>query len=684
MRMEAGNSSMRLAYGAKYRNSTPGANHDIGYPLDPEECAAVKEIYYNSVAIFTSGTWFKEALFKTPFTVRYGDPDSEDKTSFPLRQEVQEKIIEEYWMVWLNELYDRLKMDGIVPYYYKQVKLYNKETKATRGKKPSKSYHLVPIIPPAEAGTVYTYMDGKEQAYYYVWNTNNNDEQTAGNEDGSIYFIVRHKPTLRGSLTSPIKALVKDYLALDTIEMITLKLAEALAEPLHVIEYAPDLKNAGTIVQAQGARHGGEANGSLAQGGDGASINFANMVLPEGTTSLNYINNMRQKSGSDGRTPFSDLGVSGDLGYRLMGKADMSSAMQQYLQTRYQRSDDGTDGSVARRFNAQRNVRRLQRGTAPDFVNNDMLSADERFLYGNTRNIMKLEPYEHYVAAARPASLNLDQKFYTENFNRQSSAIMDFPVWSLAKDTKTGSVSSNSLSLLEGRIKSETAFFKSVIKKAFTIAYLPLLEDRSEKETKKIVDKITSIDVATQPKRREWVATAIYDYYLSIVFPRTPEYTLDEFLRLYQHRLISKRDLYQFSLDIYGLAGISGSSQPTREYLEAIERLYPIPTMAELHPPPQVAAAGSSGGGGAKSKSGKKPAAKPDKTKTALTLSTTNKALGSEEKTKKRKVQASEAVAQEEEEPPRKKTRLLIEELASTVAEIEEDEDDSMDLIVNN
>src|SRR5690606_37648735 len=149
---------------------------------------------------------------------------------------------------WLHEVYDRLKIHGIVPYYYKKVPLGplvipdDGDSDDNSPKKPT--FHLVPITPPIGAGEIYTYMDGKEQAYYWKWNNKITDPEATGLEDGSVYFIVRHEPTISGGLRCPIRALMNDHVYIALVTSLNYMVGRSLANPLHVIEYDPNLKDA--------------------------------------------------------------------------------------------------------------------------------------------------------------------------------------------------------------------------------------------------------------------------------------------------------------------------------------------------------------------------------------------------------------------------------------------------------
>jgi len=112
--------------------------------------------------------------------------------------------------------------------------------------------------------------------------------------------------------------------------------------------------------------------------------------------------------------------------------------------------------------------------------------------------------------------------------------------------------------------------------------------------------EITDMDVNTQPERRERLIAAINLADIEVVFPRIPDIEFEEFVTLYQHRMISKEDFYRMGLDSKGL--VTMETNPPKEFLNNVEKMYPIPKegndlfqqMAGKRPKPDSEKGGSS------------------------------------------------------------------------------------------
>lgn len=548
---------------------------DPGVPLNRIECAAVRDMFYGTASIQISAESFRSILFKTPFSVYFGS--RERGSYFPLKENVQQNIIVRYWMPFLFELYNRLKLEGVVPYYYKKVRLGGGSRKGKSlsiGQK--QAFHLVPVIPPLGSGETYTYMNGKEQDYYWKWSNLITDNTAAGLEDGGIYFVVRNPPLLDGTLTSPLKALLSDRIYLDLIELTAFQLAQNLINPLHVVTFNPDLKSATAIVQAQDRRHPDERNPAIS---GTAGLNPVRQQTQQ-QTALEYVTHFRRRGivGENGRTPLSDLGISDDINGRLMGRASMEDAVRGYKSSK-------SSSTATSRFNALNSLKRVQQGI--DNINGtdnleDGATIEERLAWSRMVNTMLLEPGEHYQAGAKPSSFDLNHTFFVQRFDELTSAALGFPLFSMIKQTGTKSGGS-AISIFESELQAETAIFSAITKEILCIAYMPdilksidgLSEEISNGEGITYGDLI-SPDMENLSERREKLLAIADSSDLEVVFQRPPMKSFEDFEKLFARRIIDAKTFYKLSMDSMGLS--SFGAQPPKEYFDAIEKLYPIPS----------------------------------------------------------------------------------------------------------
>jgi hypothetical protein len=554
----------------KFRSVNPNPNgrkkdHNTGFPLNQIEFLDIIDLYYGSSIIKLGAENYKNMLFKSSFDVYIG-PDS-DNLYFPNSDMFKQKVIECHWMPWLHELYDYLKMFGICPYYYKKIILPgDKNKKETEDAK----FHLVPVIPPMGSGQIFTYMVGKEQDFYWKWNNIADDPSVAGMEDGSVYFVVKNRPTLDGKLTSIMKSLVADHVYVQLLEAITVDVAEGLSQPTHVIGYAPDLKSAGEIAFGQGSRHSGEPNptdedGNIIIKGD----SHPSYTVKRPMTNLEYVNNYRKKSfqnvGYYGRTPYSDINLSDDIGSRILGRNSQPffyNAMH--------------EDSLSHRFNAAKSLQRANRfKSRAEKLNEKFLTYEEEKAYNRMSHVMWLEQGETYNQAAQPTMHNVNVLDLKKRLDEIMSAAADYPLFSFTRQMgeKAGS---NTILMLENKIKADMRYYSGVIREVLSLAYLPVMGIGNKNKDSITYKEISDKDVNTNPERKERFLSIVNSTDIQIIFPRIPMKEFSDFIELYRHRMIYKEELFKYCMEVSGLTNTD--NKPPQEFLDNIDKMYPLPS----------------------------------------------------------------------------------------------------------
>jgi len=170
----------------------------------------------NSIsAIKTSSEAFLSILLQCPATVAM-------KSFNVMESRELETLLASAWMKWKREVYLRLKLFGICPWYFERV---------------AKTIHKIPVVPPRKSGTISTYMDKRHhQRFKWRWN----GEQTAT----KMYFEVReHPPSIFGEYTSSVIPLLNEYRSVKLVRDAKETAWFRQARPQHILEYRPSSGN---------------------------------------------------------------------------------------------------------------------------------------------------------------------------------------------------------------------------------------------------------------------------------------------------------------------------------------------------------------------------------------------------------------------------------------------------------
>lgn len=181
------------------------------YRLNPATKADIHEVFHSVAYIGISKDAFLAMTLKCPVIIKL--------KSFSLTEsEELEHLLEMHWVEWKRQVYIRLKMFGICPWYFIKV----------RG-----TIHRYPVVPPYGSGYISTFLD-KKHRQQYQWNW------TDGELDKKMHFEVhRYPPTIMGEYTSPIISLLSDYRSLKIARQSVEIAWYNQARPQHILEYKP-------------------------------------------------------------------------------------------------------------------------------------------------------------------------------------------------------------------------------------------------------------------------------------------------------------------------------------------------------------------------------------------------------------------------------------------------------------
>lgn len=189
-----------------------------GCPLNHAEMLDIWDYYHRYPYIRLCAEIFTSMVLKRVPKIKLNGFDDEN-SDFLLVQEI-------YHRTFLIQFYIWYHLFEIVPIY----KLKIKGTK-----------YYKPMIPPFEAGQIWTEMDyeKREQVFKFCW-------KNASEYDRKIYFRVgSHPPGLDGRINSVMASMLHDWRTCSIIRQATEMIAYQQARPQHVFEMHPSKINPG-------------------------------------------------------------------------------------------------------------------------------------------------------------------------------------------------------------------------------------------------------------------------------------------------------------------------------------------------------------------------------------------------------------------------------------------------------
>jgi hypothetical protein len=183
--------------------------------LDPATMSDVIHMFRNVAVIKVARDAFLAMVLCGPFNF-----------SIPRLHMVQTPditmIIQRYWMPWLRNVYDWLRMFGICPYYFKRAN--------------RRSNHQIPIVPDIEKGYITVSVDDSHDTKYrWYWS-----HGTTVKEDKRMLWVTRDDaPPITGEIISPLSSLLTRYRSLLVLQESQDDAATQAAHPPHLFEYHP-------------------------------------------------------------------------------------------------------------------------------------------------------------------------------------------------------------------------------------------------------------------------------------------------------------------------------------------------------------------------------------------------------------------------------------------------------------
>lgn len=183
--------------------------------LNPAQVAAIFECYTNLHGIRVARDAFISMTLHCPPAVIL-------KTLVQKQSKELEMLMQIYWLTWLENVYDWLKMFGICPWYLERVE---------------KTIHYIPVVPPFGSGVIKTFLNKKhKQEFRWYWK----DNKASIDYDKNMYFEHDgNPPTIEGFIRSPIATLIAEYnsskIARNSCEMVW----NQQARQQHIIEHHP-------------------------------------------------------------------------------------------------------------------------------------------------------------------------------------------------------------------------------------------------------------------------------------------------------------------------------------------------------------------------------------------------------------------------------------------------------------
>lgn len=275
----------------------------------------------------------------------------------------------------------------------------------------------VPVVPRLDLGSISVSVT-KKHKLKYTWRWSHGFQQE---EEKKMYWIVGdHAPGRDGSIRSPMASLLPHYRTLLVLQRSLEIVSEQAARPTHILEYRPSPTTARNDDLTTLVANFGEKAAGMSKARQEAARSHEIRVRT--AEMIKQMQGMQE----------SNILNSGGVASKKLLWTDLTS-------------------DVAERMDA-----------------------------GLTTRMFPLRPDYHYVSPQKPTLVG-DYQVHLQAFNNMASAVMDF---SMELIQPTGSARTQNIKGSERfeneRVKETMAFFSSVVKDAFIIAYEKDLKDTFE------------------------------------------------------------------------------------------------------------------------------------------------------------------------------------------------------------
>lgn len=195
-----------------------GKNGEV--PLDGDAVRDLFEMYRNVPVLVVARKAFLSKVLAEPFTF------SIPKLGITSTPEVG-KVINAFWMPWLRQCFDWIKIVGVVPYMFV-----------------SQGDHMIPFIPDISLGYISVYVtDTNPPRIRYKWHYTNSTK-VGDEEKNMLWIITEGAPDANGNLRSALASLLPNYRSLLKLRNAQDIASTQAARPVHVIESNPSLRTA--------------------------------------------------------------------------------------------------------------------------------------------------------------------------------------------------------------------------------------------------------------------------------------------------------------------------------------------------------------------------------------------------------------------------------------------------------
>jgi len=211
-----------MSQGFRFEPRSFGANKSGETPLNEDQWQDLLRMYRSEPVVKVARDAFLSMVLCGPFKFKIPKLGIEQNADMDM-------IVERFWMPWLRQVYDWLRLFGVAPYYFMLPH--------------SKSSHQIPVVPDPEKGYITVSVDDRthQTKYHWYWT-----HGTTVKEEKKMLWVTRDDPpTIRGHIISPMASLLEGYRSLLVLRDSQDDASAQAAHPPHLFEFHPPKNAAG-------------------------------------------------------------------------------------------------------------------------------------------------------------------------------------------------------------------------------------------------------------------------------------------------------------------------------------------------------------------------------------------------------------------------------------------------------
>lgn len=608
-------------------------------PLDYNETFNCWRIYNGHASIKLSAREFKGKLFENGFDVSILAPNSKDIIA-RVTDSIKTNLISNYWMPFLEDHYDWVKTFGICPFYFEPVIL-------TQNNKPAIFY--VPFAPKPEMGTIFVYeRRDKTQGYFWKWAqgstnllsvfdsvlgtgipaprsfstkttptsmtpslfdygpvplttaggkaprmTDNNRACISGAKSRYMFFSVKSRPSLFGTLTSDIKSIMSEMLLLEKMESLEVLAAQKQMNPPCIIEFTPNpvqmtrgdtsdntrlkLDTQLKMFLSTGAALDGDQRQELHKSITDNPILSGNPVTGRSEGAMERLLRAQQRIQAPLNSPDARLNMIDP---------------QDFAQGAYDPNENQSGESTE----WERTMLYIKNNPGAPL-------AETITKMGNTRlkepnNATYLKPFHKLSSAAPKVTVpNFGLDTLKIRMDKLAASIVDFPLELIMNRTgRSGGKEDESAGaqFLKGRLTVEAKYYEHVVRHMWWMSSLSFIKSTREildilrestKDDGELAKPSTKQEAASNlPDISPKMKTAIYTLTqeeveawnnINVTFPKTPFIDLETSLTLYEVGLVDESQLIEYIATLFNLPKNTADAGRVKQFMtEYFKRKY--------------------------------------------------------------------------------------------------------------